>query len=334
MKQNPFDKYLKRETSFNRNIEQIPSQGFSITKPHFTAFETKFITNFFRDCFEQLSISLSEIVQRKLVLELSNFDVLQFSEYVDYIPNPSLVVRFDIEDSLTVYPKSVIILDPYIVFIFLNLLLGGKGEAASKIREFTKLEINLFTTFFVDEFVKVYNKMMNTLASQENKKVGFLKLEKLSSESALALVIPYTAYIAKINFNIRLEMVESTGNFILPFNYLRDIVPAQKSVISTSVNPDILNKILKDQTKILSEKDISFSRVEVVVELGKTEVLFGDLLNIEVGDVIALDNKINEDVKIKIEGKTKFLGTLGLVGNKIGVKITKILTDQESEEYS
>lgn len=334
MKQNPFEKYSKRETSLSRNVEHIPSQGFSITKLQFTAFENKFINNFFRDYFEQLSISLSEIVQRKLILELSNFDVLQFSEYVDYIPNPSLVVRFDIEDSLTVYPKSVIILDPYIVFIFLNLLLGGKGEAVSKIREFTKLEMNLFTIFFVDELVKIYNKMMNTLVSQENKKVGFLKLEKLSSESALALVIPYTAYIAKINFNIRLEMVESTANLILPFNYLRDIVPAQKSVISTSVNPDILSKILKDQTKILSEKDISFSKVEVVVELGKTEVLFGDLLNIEVGDVIALDNKINEDVKVKIEGKTKFLGTIGLVGNKIGVKITKILNDQESEEYS
>ncbi|MCS7165687.1 MAG: FliM/FliN family flagellar motor switch protein [Candidatus Calescibacterium sp.] len=328
MKQNPFEKYVRK------NVPSVQeSQSFSITKPQFTAFESKFIHGFFKDYFEQLSISLSEIIQRKMVLELAGIEVLQFAEFIDYIPNPSLIVRFDIEDSLTVYPKCVIIIDPYIVFIFLDLLLGGKGEVLSKIREFTKLELHLFSTFFVEEFVKNYNRILNGLASQENKKLGFLKLEKVSSESALALVIPYTANVAKINFNIRIEMVDSTANFIIPFNFLREIVPQQKAVLSTTINPDILNKILKDQSKILSEKNIGFSRVELVVELGKTEVLFRDLLNIEVGDIIALDNRIDEEVKIKIEGKTKFLGKIGLVGNKIGVKITKVLSEEEAEEY-
>ncbi|MCS7243360.1 MAG: FliM/FliN family flagellar motor switch protein [Candidatus Calescibacterium sp.] len=330
MKPNPFEKYI-RKGSYSSSSQEHPA--FAITKPQFTAFESKFIHGFFKDYFEQLSICLSEVIQKKMVIELSNVEVLQFSEFIDYIPNPSLIVRFDIEDSLTVHPKCIVILDPYIVFIFLNLLLGGKGELSSKIREFTKLELHLFSTFFVDELIKNYNKMLNTLSSQENKKLGFIKLEKVSSESALALVIPYTATVAKINFSIRVEMVESVANFIIPFNYLRELVPQQKSVLSTSVNPDILNKILKDQSKILSEKNISFSKVELVVELGKTEVLFGDLLNIEVGDIIALDNRIDEEAKIKIEGKTKFLGTIGLVGNKVGVKITKILTEEESEEY-
>lgn len=328
MRQNPFEKYVRKNIPSTQE-----NQVFSITRPQFTAFESKFIHGFFKDYFEQLSISLSEIIQRKMVLELSNIEVLQFSDFIDYIPNPSLIVRFDIEDSLTVYPKCVIIIDPYIVFIFLNLLLGGKGEVSSKIREFTKLELHLFSTFFVEEFIKNFNRMLNSLASQENKKLGFLKLEKVSSESALALVIPYTVNVAKINFNIRIEMVDSTANFIIPFNFLREVVPQQKAVLSTAINPDILNKILKDQSKILSEKNISFSKVELVVELGKTEVLFGDLLNIEVGDIIALDNRIDEEVKIKVEGKTKFLGTIGLVGNKIGVKITKVLTEEEAEEY-
>ncbi len=330
MKGNPFDKYKQ---GYNLQSQNPLSSSFSITKPQFTSLENKFINNFFRDFFEQLSINLSEIIQKKMVMELSTIEVLQFSEFVDFIPNPSLVIRFDIQDSLTVFPKTVLILDPYVVFIFLNLLLGGRGEVVSKIKEFTKLELHLFSVFFVEEMIKIYNKMLNTLSSQENRKLGFLKLDKISSEAALALVIPYTASIAKIAFNIRIEMLESGANFILPFNYIREIVPQQKSIISTSINPDLLSKILKDQTKILSEKNLSLSKVELVVELGKTEVLFGDLLNLEVGDFIALDNKINEEVKVKVEGKVKFLGTLGIVGNKIGVKITKVLTEEESEEY-
>ncbi|MFN3477908.1 MAG: FliM/FliN family flagellar motor switch protein, partial [bacterium] len=171
------------------------------------------------------------------------------------------------------------------------------------------------------------------LSSQEGKKIGFIKLEKISSEAALALVIPYTATIAKIFFNVRIEMVESGANFILPFNYLRELVPQQKSLISTSVNPDVLNKILKDQSKILSEKNLGLSKVELIVELGKTEVTFQDLLVLEPGDIISLDNKLEEEVKIKVEGKVKFLGSLGTVGNKVGVKITRVLSEEESEEY-
>jgi len=323
MKFNPFEKYRSKE-NVEKSREEVKS--FSITKPQFTAYENKFIYNFFKDYFSQLSIALSETIQRKIVFELNGISVLQFSEFVDYIPNPSLVMRFDIEESLT--PKSVVIIDPYIVFIFLDLLLGGKGEVVSKIREFTKLELYLFNLFFIEDFVKIYNKMVNTLAMQENKKLGFLKLDKVSTETALALVIPYSATIAKIDFDIKIEMVESSANFILPFNYLREIVPQQKSSI-IGVSPDVLTKIIKDQTKTLSEKNIGFSKVEVVVELGYTEILFGDLLNLEVGDIITLDNKIGEEVIVKVEGKKKFLGMLGAIGNKIGVKITKLVSEDE-----
>jgi flagellar motor switch protein FliM len=127
--------------------------------------------------------------------------------------------------------------------------------------------------------------------------------------------------------------LESLQTIIFPFNYLREIIPEQKTAITTTINPDILNKILKDKEKILSEKNISLSQVDVIAILGKTEVLFQDLLYIEPGDIITLDNKLTDPVMVKIEGKTKFLGTLGMVGNKIGIKITKVLTDEESEEY-
>ncbi|MFN3995094.1 MAG: FliM/FliN family flagellar motor switch protein [bacterium] len=332
MRQNPFEKYTKKEF-LEKELGSGSFSSFSITKPQFTSFENKFINNFFKDFLEQLSISLSEIIQRKVVFELAKIEVFQFSEIVDQIPNPSLVIRFDIEDSLTVFPKGVLVLDPYLAFIFLNLLLGGRGEITSKIKEFTKLELHLFNVFFVDEFVKSYNKIIGGLSSQESRKIGFIKLEKISSEAALALVIPYTATIAKIFFYVRIEMVESGASFILPFNYLRELVPQQKSLISTSVNPDILNKILKDQSKILSEKNLGLSRVELIVELGKTEVTFQDLLVLEPGDIISLDSKLDEEVKVKVEGKVKFLGTLGMVGNKIGVKITRVLSEEESEEY-
>lgn len=332
---NPFEKYIFRSKGTNEKKYESGyelKKDFSLTKPQFTSYEQKFLISFFKNYVEKISIKLSDIVQKKIIIELSSIDVLQFSEFIDFLPNPSIIVRSDIEGTIISAPKSLIIFDPYIVFILLNLLLGGKGEAPNYIRELTKLETKLVQQFIIEEIITEFNNILSTIT--DNNKKTYLKLEKISFEPASALAIPYTSYIAKINTLIRIESIESLKTLVFPFNYLREIIPEQKATITTTINPDILNKILKDKEKILSEKNIGLSKVDVIVILGKTEVLFQDLLYIEPGDIITLDTKLNEDVMIKIEGKTKFLGSLGMVGNKVGVKITKVLTDEEADEYS
>jgi len=327
---NPFEKYIAR-SKLPEDKSITSKKDFSLTKPQFTSYEQKFLINFFKNYVEKISIKLSDVIQKKIIVELSSLDVLQFSDFIDFLPNPSIIVRIDIEGTIISAPKALIVIDPYIAFILLNLLLGSKGEAPTYIRELTKLENKLLQQFIIEEFINEFNNILGALNDSDKK--TYLKSEKISSEPASALAIPYTSYIAKINTIIRIESLESMKTIVFPFNYLREIIPEQKATITTTVNPDILNKILKDKEKILSEKNLSLSKVDVIAILGKTEVLFQDLLTIEPGDIITLDNKLTDPVMIKIEGKTKFLGTLGMVGNKIGVKITKVLTDQEAEEY-
>lgn len=327
---NPFEKYIAKSKSIEEK-SNFSKKDFSLTKPQFTSYEHKFLINFFKNYVEKISIKLSDIIQKKIIIELSTIDVLQFSDYIDFLPNPSIIIRIDIEGTIISTPKALVIIDPYVIFILLNLLLGSKGEAPTYIRELTKLETKLLQQFIIEEIINEFNLLLGTL-DDSNKKTYF-KLEKISTEPASALAIPYTSYVAKVNTIIRIESLESLKTIILPFNYLREIIPEQKPTITTSINPDILNKIIKDKEKILSEKNLSLSKVDVIAILGKTEVLFQDLLYIEPGDIITLDNKLTDPVMVKIEGKTKFLGSLGMVGNKIGIKITKVLTDQEAEEY-
>jgi flagellar motor switch protein FliM len=66
------------------------------------------------------------------------------------------------------------------------------------------------------------------------------------------------------------------------------------------------------------------------VELGSTELSFGDLLVLEEGDFIKLDQAITEPLRIKVNDRTKFLGRPGLRERKVSVQITKVL--QEGDE--
>ena len=47
-----------------------------------------------------------------------------------------------------------------------------------------------------------------------------------------------------------------------------------------------------------------------------------ELMNLKVGDVVKLDNKITEDLCLRIEGKAKHYGKPGVVGKKMAFQMS------------
>ena len=79
------------------------------------------------------------------------------------------------------------------------------------------------------------------------------------------------------------------------------------------------------------EKYVLGSEVSLCAILGKTIITLEDLLNLEEGDVIVLDKKVEEPVEIYIEGIPKMLGKLGVFKNRMAVQVQKFLTLEEEE---
>jgi len=55
--------------------------------------------------------------------------------------------------------------------------------------------------------------------------------------------------------------------------------------------------------------------------VGQTTITVRDFLNLQIGDVIALDNKVGEDMLLMVEGCPKFKTQAGIVGNKMAVQV-------------
>lgn len=69
--------------------------------------------------------------------------------------------------------------------------------------------------------------------------------------------------------------------------------------------------------------------LEVSVELGRTKMLLGDLLQITQGSTIELDKFENEPVEILINGRHIARGEVILIGDKFGVRIIDIISPEE-----
>ena len=74
-------------------------------------------------------------------------------------------------------------------------------------------------------------------------------------------------------------------------------------------------------------------RVEpLAASLGRAELLFQELLSLEVGDTIRLDAEISQPLKIKVNSKTKFLGQPGIKDGRMATRVIKVL-EEGDEDY-
>lgn len=87
----------------------------------------------------------------------------------------------------------------------------------------------------------------------------------------------------------------------------------------------------RDVTKILDRlMDIPLD-VEVVV--GSTTIQIRDLINLGPGSVLELDRETTEPVDIKVNGKLIAKGELVVVGEKFGVRITEIYSEERKSVF-
>lgn len=71
--------------------------------------------------------------------------------------------------------------------------------------------------------------------------------------------------------------------------------------------------------------------LEVVVHLGSTQVHVAELLNLQPGDIVVLDQRINEPLTAAIAGAPKFLGWPGKIGSRQALKISAMVTSKDVE---
>ena len=61
------------------------------------------------------------------------------------------------------------------------------------------------------------------------------------------------------------------------------------------------------------------------VVIGQTKLTIRDYLQLQHGDILALEKPYNSELSIQVGGKTKMAGKSGLIGRKKAFKVTRII---------
>jgi flagellar motor switch protein FliN/FliY len=125
------------------------------------------------------------------------------------------------------------------------------------------------------------------------------------------------------------EMNQDLENQSNPMGNVEDINSVRIDQLSDEIKAgdDALNKL-----KVQNLDFILDIPLKVTVELGRTEVMIKDLLQLGQGSVLELDKLAGEPLEILVNGKLVAKGEVVVVNEKFGIRLTDIISPIERIE--
>lgn len=248
-----------------------------------------------------LASSLSAYLRAYVIVNLVSVEQLSFAEFSQCLPSPSCLV------SLAMRPydgNAVLEMNPSLVFPILEMLLGGTGRSGAKInREVTEIEQSILDG--------LYRIILHDLkqAWAPVTAIDFTIEARETEPQLLQIMSPNEAVLA---IGLEVRMAENTGmmNIAMPsiiVKMLRQKFDQQWSVRRAESTPE-------EQARIL--RLIKPAAIHLEARLQGPALPARDLLELEPGDVLALDYPIEAPVHILINGVAKFRGFIGTTGRK------------------
>ena len=229
--------------------------------------------------------------------------------------NPVLLGVIDFEP---LEGSIVLELASNIGFTIIDRLLGGIGQPLEKGREFSEIELTILE--------RVFNTFVNLLREPWQNVVNIVpRLERIETNSQFAQIISPSEMIAIITINIKIGDVEGLMNICLPYVVLEPVMDKLNTKYWFSTMQD---KDLNTYEEAIASL-IAKAQIPVKAVLGSSSISVNDFVNLNVGDVIRLDKKKDEELDIFVGNLRKFTALPGSFNDKYAVRLTQVLRGDE-----
>ncbi len=262
-----------------------------------------------------ISTFLSGYLRSYVNVEVTSVEQLTYYEFTNSLANPTIMALSDFK------PLSgtlILEINPSITFEIIDRVLGGQGKNEFKMRSFTEIELTIMEN--------IVRKMLSLLAEPWKNVVEiYPKFEKIETNSQFAQILSPNETVALITMRLKLGEVEGFINLCIPHLTLEPII--------SKINMKYWFKNSGEETteedlRVLKQR-LENAEVTLKVYLGKCMILVEDILDLQVGDVIQLDQKRNQPLEMFVDGRLKFTVKPGIKEKKIAVKVAEVLKKGE-----
>ncbi len=257
-----------------------------------------------------LASTLSAIQRAMVDIELVSVDQITYSELVMSLVNPSNVFTVSCEP---LEGRCLVDFNPTLAFLFIDRMFGGNGRILESERELTGIERTVLSKIARNVF-KELEKIWASVIKLD------IRQQSFETNPQFVQIVPPGETVIVIGFQVK--MMGNSGLLTICYPYVT-LEPIMKDLIgNTWVEQSKKGDIEQSWSQNLDNiQDVS---AEMTARLGTAQLTVKDFLNLQLGDVIELEQRVGTPLEVFVRGRRKFSAQPGIVGKKMGMKITRV----------
>lgn len=261
-----------------------------------------------------LSTNLPAYLRKNVQVEVMNSEAVAYSEFSNALSNPVILA---IINFAPLEGNIVIELADGLGYAIIDRLLGGGGTPLEKSRDFSEIELTLLE--------RIMNICTNLLVEPWASVIEIEpRLEKIETNSQFAQIISPTEMISLINMNIQIGNIEGLMNVCIPYSCIEPIIDKLNTKYWYSTMQVKDDKIYKQAI----EAAIVKAKIPVRAILGKSTISVNDFINLQPGDIIRLNTKVEDELNIFVGNIRKFTALPGASSEVYAVRLTSVIREE------
>lgn len=266
----------------------------------------------------ELGAALSGMLRTIVEVKLISVDQLTYSEFVFSLENPTC---FNLLKADPLEGHLILDLNPSIIFPIIDRLLGGGKDASATSfprRPLTEIELRLVARI-TDRAIECLRGAWATVCDLRP------KVTQVESNPQLVQIVPPNEVIVLISFEITMGEMRGIMNLCIPYNTIEPLA----GKLSTNTWSSYTTKQADPRQTLNLKVSAGRAKVGLVIEMATAGLSAGELMNLEIGDIILTNHDHRHPIRVFIEGKPKFEAFAGTVKGHKAIRIGKLIVRPE-----
>jgi len=254
-------------------------------------------------------VSLSSVLRKTTSVNVINREMSKFGELLTTLPIPTCICVLRLNE---LRGPALIIIESKLSYAIIDSFFGGKDRPFTKVdgKEFTKIELT-FMKRIMDIAIRDLEEAWSPIQVLD---AQFMRAE---INPQFASIVPPSEVVLNTTYEIEFESASGTVMVVFPYSTIEPV----KQKLSSTFQTD--NDVVDTVWSSYLTKHINAIDAIARVKLGEADIKLSDILGLQVGDIIPLNQEVSGELSIEIEEVTKLKCLSGIYKGSRAVQITK-----------
>ena len=258
---------------------------------------------------KRFQTTLSSLLKRVVSVNILSVSMLKYKDFLKTLPIPTSLHVFKMNP---LNGEALFVVESQVIFALVDILFGGTGRESYKVegRDFTSIEIKL-----------IKRVILSALSDIEKAWSSLVDLKVVYGRSEInpqfAQIVAPIDVVFVVKLEMEMEYLSGNMTLCMPYAMLEPLKEKLEMGYTSGVS-----KVDKGWALRLRE-NLKSHEVDILVELGRTELCGREIINLKEGDVIYLERHFMDGLEIYVEGIRKFTGHPGIYKGNQAVQLSK-----------